>query len=176
MPEAVSRVEATAALWDRYKKRGPLQLPHELAINRIVRAVGIAGGKRYEPPILELIVAHPYAGFEFRRSGGALTYEATVAAHVGGATLWLAERRFPLSLSWVASIADDLVGHGAVLRLGELASIGYIDRRSQGEQSRRSLILHLDALKFLLDDARAKQALALFGVSAMALNGGDAKK
>jgi len=175
VPDAVLRVEATAARWDRYEARGPLQLPHELALNRVVRALNLTGGGRYDPPTFELIFGHPFAGFELRRADGAVLQQATAAAHVGGFTLWLADRKFPLSVTWVASAAQDVVGQGPVVRLGELGSVGYIDRKPPGAPSFRSFALQLDALAFLLDDERAKKVLSLVGLSAATLEGAARK-
>ncbi len=167
VPAAFARVEATAGRWTRYQDGGPLQLPHELLLNRLARPlVGGIGAGRYDPPRITLTAVHPFAGVELRRTGNAWANDQGAAVHLAGFTVWLGDWKTNVGASWIAAASGDgTVGQGALLRFGDLVNIGFIDRRVAGGPLQRSAIFQLDALKLIASDARAKQALAALGIS-----------
>lgn len=167
VPAAFARVEATARRWTRYQDGGPLQLPHELLLNRLLRpVVGKVGTERYDPPRITLTAVHPFAGVELRRTGGGWANDQGAAVHLAGFTVWLGDWKTNVGASWIAAASGDgTVGQGALVRLGDLANVGFIDRRIAGGPMQRSAIFQLDALKLIASDARAKRALAAIGIS-----------
>jgi hypothetical protein len=171
VPAAFARVEATGARWERYASAGPLQLPHELLLNRLARPItSLASMTKYDPPRIQFIAAHPFAGFELRRRGANLQQSQSAAAHLLGVTLWLGDWRTHVSATWIAAVSDDVLGQGAILRLDDVISAGFIDRRVSGSPVQRSLIIQVDALRLIADDAQAKRLLSLFGISGVVLH------
>jgi hypothetical protein len=167
VPAAFARVEATSRRWRRYQDQGPLQLPHELLLNRLARPVlGGLGSSRYDPPRVSLAVLHPFAGVELRRTGDAWVNRQSAAVQLAGASLWIGDWRTPVGASWIAAVgANGVVGLGALVRVGDFANIGYIDRPVPDGPRERSAIFQLDALRLFTSDARAKQLLAALGIS-----------
>jgi hypothetical protein len=167
VPAALARVEATAGRWTRYQNGGPLQLPHELLLNRLVRPViGSIGSGRYDPPRFTLTAAHPFAGVELRRTGEGWDNDQGAAVHLTGFTVWFGDWKTNVGASWIAAASGDgKIGQGALLRIGDLVSFGFIDRRRADGQMQRSAIFQLDALRLIASDARAKTRLAALGIS-----------
>jgi hypothetical protein len=166
VPAAFLRVRQTADRWTRYQEGGPLQLPHELLLNRLVRPVlGGRGASRYDPPRVSLAAVHPFAGVELRRADGGWKNRQGAAVHLAGVSVWLGDFRTNVGASWIAAAdGDGTVGQGGMLRVSDLVSIGFIDRRIDGVK-RRSSIFQLDALRLISSDANAKRALSAIGIS-----------
>ena len=164
VPAAFARVEATSRRWQRYQQGGPLQLPHELLLNRLARP--LVGGGPYDPPRVALAVLHPFAGLELRRSGGGWVQRQGAAVHLAGVTVWLGDWRTHVGASWIAAAdGDGVVGQGALVRLGDLVHVGFLDRPVAGGPRQRSALFQLDVLRLIASDARAKQGLAALGIS-----------
>jgi hypothetical protein len=160
IPDALVRIESLTRRWERYRANGPMQLPHELVLNRVKRAVvGARGSDRFNPPRLELVAVHPFAGVEFTRTDGRVRRTESMAVEVGGATLWLNDWRQHIGASWVLAYdAEGRLGRGAVARLGGYVTAGWLRRRDDSGTARSSLLLVVDALRLLRSDA-APQAL-----------------
>jgi hypothetical protein len=173
VPAALARVEAQTRRWERYQAKGPLQLPHELVVNRLLRGLkGSTSRTQFQPPRWDVVLAHPFAGVELRRAGDGVARTETVALEAGGVTLWFSDWKRYVGASYVMSstAAGDL-GHGALLKLGGLATAGVINRKDNAGKSGTVLLVQLDALRLLANDNNAKRVLGLFGISGEALYG-----
>lgn len=175
VPTALARVEAQTQRWERYRTKGPLQLPHELIVNRALRGLKDKGpSASFTPPRWDLVALHPFAGVELRRAGNGVARSETVALEAGGFTLWFNDWKRYLGASYVvSSTAAGEVGHGALLRLGGLATAGVVQRRDESGARSTMLLVQLDALRLLANDNNAKRVLGLLGVSGEALHGGQ---
>jgi hypothetical protein len=178
VPTALARVEAQTQRWERYRTRGPLQLPHELVVNRLLRHLKDRGpAAPFTPPRWDLVALHPFAGVELRRAGSGLARSETVALEAAGLTVWLADwKRFVGASYVVSSTATGDVGHGALLRLSGLATAGVVQRRDAAGMRSTLLLVQLDALRLLANDNNAKRALGLLGVSGEALYGREPRR
>jgi hypothetical protein len=167
IPEALVRIEALTRRWERYRANGPMQLPHELVLNRVKRAVLPARGRdRFNPPRLELVALHPFAGLELTRTDGRVRRTESMAVEVGGATLWLNDWRQHIGASWVLAYdADGRLGRGAVARLGGYVTAGWLRRRDDEGTARSSLLLVVDALRLLRSDAAPQSLRQVQGVA-----------
>jgi len=160
IPAALVRIEAQSRRWERYRANGPMQLPHELVLNRIKRGIFPASGSdRFNPPRLELVALHPFGGIEFSRTDEGITRTESMAVEVGGFTWWMNDWRQHLGASWVLAYdADGRIGRGPLLRVGGYVTGGWMRRRDANGVSRSSVLLVVDALRLLRPDA-APQAL-----------------
>lgn len=167
IPDALVRIESLTRRWERYRANGPMQLPHELVLNRVKRAVLPARGRdRFNPPRLELVALHPFAALEFARVDGRLRRTESMAVEVGGATLWLNDWRQHVGASWVLAYdAEGRLGRGAVARLGGYVTAGWLRRRDDAGTSRSSVLLMVDALRLLRSDAAPQSLRQLQGVA-----------
>jgi hypothetical protein len=170
VPAALARVEAQTRRWERYQTRGPLQLPHELVANRLIR--DISSRSQFHPPSVGVVVAHPFAGIELRRAGNGIARTETIALEVLGATWWFNDWKHFAGASWVvSSTSEGDLGHGALARVGGIATAGFVQRQDASGGTSRVLLVHLDALRLLASDNNARRVLALLGVSGEALYG-----
>jgi len=167
IPDALVRIESLTRRWERYRANGPMQLPHELVLNRVKRAVQPArGSDRFNPPRLELVALHPFAGLEFTRIDGRMGRTESMAVEVGGATIWLNDWRQHIGASWVLAYdAEGRLGRGAVARLGGYVTAGLLRRRDEGGTTRSSLLLVVDALRLLRSDAAPQSLRQVQGVA-----------
>jgi hypothetical protein len=155
IPGALARVEAQERRWERYRSIGPMQLPHEMVLNRIRRfVIKPHGSARFNPPRLDLVAAHPFAGIELVRTDGGLARSESVAAELGGATLWINDWKQHIGASWVMAYdPDGRIGRGPLVRLGGYVTAGMLSRKDAGGKSRKSLLINIDALRLLKPDA-----------------------
>jgi hypothetical protein len=168
IPGALARVEAQERRWERYRTQGPMQLPHEMLLNRIRRfAFPPRGASRFNPPRFDLVAVHPFAGIELVRTDNGVARSESIAAELGGATLWINEWKHHLGASWVLAYdADGRIGRGPLVRLGGYATAGLLTRRDAGGKNRTSLLINLDALRLLKPDAvpqAVRQAQSIAG-------------
>jgi hypothetical protein len=166
LPGALKTITNLHREWERYRWNGPLQLFHELALNRGLR--GIAGSKgdaRFHPPSFDLIALHPFAGIEVARNAGSIKHFESLAVEVAGGTLWFADWTQFLSGSFV--LAYDETGRrgmGPLVRLSNYATAGLVARTDVAGNSRTTLLLTVDALRVLNSDASAKASMQVRGI------------
>jgi len=160
IPGALINIEAQTRRWERYRTDGPMQLPHELVVNRLKRAVVPAtGSNRFNPPRWDLVAVHPFAAVEMTRVDGRFRRSESLAVELVGATLWINDWRQHIGGSFVMAYdADGRLGRGVVARAGGYATAGVLQRRAADGISRTSVLLVIDALRLLKPDA-ATQAL-----------------
>jgi hypothetical protein len=169
IPGALARVEAQERRWERYRTQGPMQLPHEMAINRLRRfAFPPRGPARFNPPVFDLVAFHPFAGIELVRTDNGVARSESIAAELGGATIWINDWRQHLGASWVLAYdPDGRIGRGPLVRLGGYVTAGVLARNDAGGKSRKSLLINIDALRLLKPDAvpqATRQAQSIAGV------------
>jgi hypothetical protein len=168
IPGALVRVEAQERRWERYRTQGPMQLPHEMLINRVRRlAFRPHGTSRFDPPRFDLVAVHPFAGIELVRTDNGVARSESIAAELGGATLWINDWKQHIGASWVLAYdPDGRIGRGPLVRFGGYATAGLLWRRDADGKSRKSLLISLDALRLLKPDAApqaARQAQSIAG-------------
>ena len=169
IPGALARVEAQERRWERYRTQGPMQLPHEMALNRLRRfAFPPRGPARFNPPVFDLVAFHPFAGVELVRTDNGVARSESIAAELGGATIWINDLQQHLGASWVLAYdPDGHIGRGPLVRLGGYATAGVLARKDAGGKSRKSLLITIDALRLLKPDAvpqATRQAQSIAGV------------
>ena len=147
---------------------GPMQLPHEMLLNRVRRmVVPPRGASRFNPPYLDLVAVHPFAGIELVRTEGGVARSESIAAELGGATLWFNDWKQHIGATWVLAYdADGRIGRGPLVRLGGYATAGVLSRKDAGGKSRKSLLINIDALRLLKPDAvpqAVRQAQSIAG-------------
>jgi len=172
IPGALARVEGQERRWERYRTQGPMQLPHEMVLNRIRRfAFPPRGAARFNPPRLDLVAVHPFAGIELVRTDNGVARSESVAAELGGATLWINDWKQHVGASWVMAYdADGRIGRGPLVRLGGYATAGVLSRKDAGGKSRKSLLINVDALRLLKPDAAPQAVRQLQSVAGEVLN------
>ena len=160
IPGALARIEAQERRWERYRTNGPMQLPHEMALNRVRRfVVPPRGSSRFNPPRFDLVAVHPFAGIELVRTDDAVATTPSVAAEIGGATFWINDWKQHIGASWVLAYdSDGRIGRGPLVRLGGYVTAGVLARTDAGGKSRKSLLINIDALRLLKPDV-APQAV-----------------
>lgn len=168
VPGALVRIEAQERRWERYRATGPLQLPHELLLNRVRRLVAPPRGPaRFSPPRLDLVAVHPFAGIELVRTDDGVARTESLAAEVGGFTLWINDWKQHIGASWVLAYdSDGRIGRGPLVRLGGYVTGGVLTRKDAGGKKRTSLLISLDALRLLESDAvpqAVRQAQSIAG-------------
>jgi hypothetical protein len=168
IPGALVRVEAQERRWERYRTQGPMQLPHEMLLNRVRRlAFRPHGTSRFDPPRFDLVAVHPFAGIELVRTDNGVARSESIAAELGGATLWINDWKQHIGASWVLAYdPDGRIGRGPLVRFGGYATAGLLWRRDADGKSRKSLLISLDALRLLKPDAApqaARQAQSIAG-------------
>ena len=168
IPGALARIEAQERRWERYRTQGPMQLPHEMMLNRVKRFVmKPRGSSRFNPPRLDLVAVHPFAGVELMRVDDGVAPSGSVAAELAGATLWINDWKQHIGASWVLAYdTDGRTGYGALVRLGGYVTAGLVSRDDADGKSRKSLLLNLDALRLLKPDAlpqAVRQAQSIAG-------------
>jgi len=168
IPGALVRIEAQERRWERYRTQGPMQLPHEMTLNRVKRfVVKPKGSSRFNPPHLDLVAVHPFAGIELMRAGEGIAYSGSVAAEIGGATLWINDWKQHIGATWVLAYdTDGRIGRGALVRLGGYVTAGLLSRKDAEGKSRKSLLINLDALRLLKPDVvpqAVRQAQSIAG-------------
>ena len=168
IPGALVRVEAQERRWERYRTQGPMQLPHEMALNRLRRLLfPPKGSSRFNPPRFDLVAAHPFAGIELVRTDNGVARSESIAAELGGATLWINDWKQHVGATWVyAYDSDGRIGRGPLFRLGGYATAGVLSRKDAGGKSRKSLVINVDALRLLKPDAvpqAVRQAQSIAG-------------
>jgi hypothetical protein len=151
VPLGMARINALGRSWERYRFHGPNQLIHELVVNRLLRRVLSPGGDaRFEPPRLDLVVLHPFAGVELSRVDGSIRENESLAIETGGVTIWFGQWKHFVGASWILAYdADGRIGRGPLLRLSTLATAGVLSRKDAGGTQRRSLLLTVDLLRVL---------------------------
>jgi len=168
IPGALARIEAQERRWERYRTQGPMQLPHEMVLNRFKRfVVKPKGSSRFNPPHLDLVAIHPFAGVELMRADDGVAYSGSVAAELAGATWWINDWKQHIGASWVLAYdTDGRTGYGALVRLGGYVTAGVVNRDDAEGKSRTSLLINLDALRLLKPDAvpqAVRQAQSIAG-------------
>jgi hypothetical protein len=155
IPGALARVEAQERRWERYRTQGPMQLPHEMALNRLRRfAFPPHGSARFNPPVFDLVAFHPFAGIELVRTDNGVARTESIAAELGGATLWINDWQQHVGASWVLAYdPDGRIGRGPLVRLGGYVTAGVLARKDAGGKTRKSLLINIDALRLLKPDA-----------------------
>lgn len=166
LPGALTTITNLQREWERYRWNGPLQLFHELALNRGLRAiVRPKGDARFHPPSFDLIALHPFAGIEVARNGGSIKHIQSLAVEMAGGTLWFADWTQFLSASFV--LAYDETGRrgmGPLVRVSKYATAGLVVRDDAAGKSRATLLLTVDALRVLNSDASAKASMQVRGI------------
>ena len=172
IPGALARIEAQERRWERYRTQGPMQLPHEMLLNRAKRlVVRPKGSARFNPPRLDFVAAHPFAGVELVRIDGAINPEGSVAMELGGATLWVNDWKQHVGVTWVIAYdLDGRIGRGPLVRLGGYVTAGLLSRKDAGGKSRKSLLLNVDALRLLKPDAVAQAMRQAQGIAGEVLD------
>lgn len=168
IPGALVRIEAQERRWERYRTNGPMQLPHEMVLNRVRRWVlPPRGSSRFNPPRLDLVAVHPFAGIELVRTDGGVARSESVAAELGGFTYWINDWKQHLGATWVLAYdADGRIGRGPLVRLGGYATGGVLTRKDAGGKKRTSLLITIDALRLLKPDVvpqATRQAQSIAG-------------
>jgi hypothetical protein len=161
LPGALATITNLHREWERYRWNGPLQLFHELALNRGLRAVvGPKGDARFNPPSFDLIALHPFAGIEVARNGGSIRHVESLAIEMGGGTIWFADWTQFVSASFVLAYDDaGRRGIGPLVRVSKYATAGFVVRDDVAGKSRTTLLLTVDALRVLNSDASAKASM-----------------
>jgi hypothetical protein len=168
IPGALARVEAQERRWERYRTQGPMQLPHEMTLNRLRRLLfPPRGSARFNPPRFDVVAVHPFAGIELVRTDNGVARSESVAAELGGATLWINDWKQHIGASWVLAYdSDGRIGRGPLFRLGGYATAGVLSRKDASGKSRKSLLIDIDALRLLKPDAvpqAVRQAQSIAG-------------
>jgi hypothetical protein len=168
IPGALARVEAQERRWERYRTQGPMQLPHEMTLNRLRRFVFPPhGAARFNPPVFDLVAFHPFAGIELVRTDNGVARSESIAAELGGATVWINDWQQHIGASWVLAYdPDGRIGRGPLVRLGGYVTAGVLARKDAGGKSRKSLLINIDALRLLKPDAvpqSVRQAQSIAG-------------
>lgn len=173
IPAARARISALAAQWERYREDGPMQLPHELGLNRLWRGrFGGSSDARYAPPRVDLIVLHPFAGIELTRGEGSLGRTESLAIETGGFTLWFDDWRRHLGVSWVlAWDRDGRIGRGPLVHVSGYVAAGALWRRDGLGKRRGSLVVSIDALRVLNPDDVAQAHRQARGIAGKLLSG-----
>lgn len=174
IPAARARIAALATQWERYRQDGPLQLPHELVLNRLWRGrFGGSSDARYAPPRVDLIALHPFAGIELTRRDGSLSRTESLALETGGFTLWFNDFRQHLGVSWVlAWDTDGQIGRGPLVHVSGYLAAGALWRRDALGKRRGSLVVSIDALRLLNPDDVAQAHRQARGIAGKLLSGG----
>ena len=168
IPGALARVEAQERRWERYRTNGPMQLPHEMLLNRSLRLVNPPrGSSRFNPPRFDFVVVHPFAGVELVRTDDGVAPGHSFAAELGGGTLWIRDWKQHIGASWVIAYDQSgRIGRGPLVRLGGYATAGVLNRKDAGGKSRTSLLINIDALRLLKPDVgpqAVRQAQSIAG-------------
>jgi hypothetical protein len=113
------------------------------------------------------VAAHPFAGLELVRTDGGVKRSESIAAELGGATLWIRDWKQHIGASWVMAYdSDGRIGRGPLVRLGGYVTAGMLSRKDTGGKSRKSLLINIDALRLLKPDAvpqAVRQAQSIAG-------------
>ena len=161
-PLALARITTLSAEWERYRWSGPLQLPHELFLNRAVRGFHSAGA---EPPAFDLVLIHPFAAVEVTKGGNGVSVESLAVETVGG-TLWFHQWKDYVGGSLVvASDANGRLGYGPLVRASKYVTGGVVWRKGADGVTRTSFLLTVDALRFFESDGAAKGAMQLQAIA-----------
>ena len=172
-PLALARITKLSAEWERYRWSGPLQLPHELLLNRALRGFHAAG---FEPPTFDLVVIHPFAAVELTKGGNGVKNVESLAAEIAGGTLWLHEWKDYVGGSLVvASDANGRLGYGPLVRASKYATGGVVWRKGADGVTRTTLLLTVDALRLFESDGAAKGAMQLHALTGALLNRGEGR-
>jgi hypothetical protein len=139
-----------------------------MLLNRVKRlVVRPKGSSRFNPPHLDLVAAHPFAGIELVRTDGGVKRGESIAAELGGATLWINDWKQHVGATWVLAYdSDGRIGRGPLVRLGGYVTAGVLSRKDAGGKSRKSLLINIDALRLLKPDAvpqAVRQAQSIAG-------------
>lgn len=155
VPGALARIEAQERRWERYRTNGPMQLPHELLLNRVRRLVAPPrGSARFNPPRVDVVAVHPFAGLELVRTDGGVARTESLATELGGLTFWVNDWRQLVGASWVIAYdSDGRIGRGPLVRLGGYVTGGVLTRKDASGKHRTSLLINVDALRLLKPDA-----------------------
>ena len=172
IPGALARVEAQERRWERYRTQGPMQLPHEMTLNRLRRLLfPPRGSARFNPPRFDVVAVHPFAGIELVRTDNGVARSESVAAELGGATLWINDWKQHIGASWVLAYdSDGRIGRGPLFRLGGYATAGVLSRKDASGKSRKSLLIDIDALRLLKSDAVPQAVRQAQGIAGELLN------
>jgi hypothetical protein len=175
IPAALARVTALATEWERYRADGPVQLPHELVVNSVLRTFAWASGDaRFHPPRADLVLLHPFAGFEIARRDRGLEKHETFAVEVTGLTVWLRDWKQHVGASWVLAYdPQGRVGHGPLVRFSGYVTTGMIWREDASGIRRRTLLVTADVLKLLHLDAAALAGQQAKGVAGRIMAGAN---
>lgn len=173
VPGALAHITDLAREWERYRTKGPMQLPHELLANRVLRwIVPVRGDARFHPPRVDLVLAHPFAGVEVARREGGVEPRESLATEVGGLTLWMADWTRLVGVSWVLAYdRDGRIGRGPLVRLGGYATGGVLWRRDATGERRASALATVDVLRLLRPDAAAQAERQVRGIAGDLLAG-----
>src|SRR5690606_8278146 len=141
-PVGNATIDRLAREWQSYRENGPVQLPHELVINRALRALFVKSREqRYHPSRFALVVLHPLPGFEVARCGADTRGgHDSEAVERGGFPLWAGGGPRHYGASWMVSYdPDGRVGWGPLVRVTGYFTAGLVFRRDSSGVRRRSL-------------------------------------
>jgi len=154
VPGALARITALARAWEGYRFNGPSQLLHELVASSTLHALFPATGRRnFEPPRVDLVLIHPFAGVELARRDSTIRESESLAIELGGVTAWFGQWTHYVGVSWVIAYdGSGSIGRGPLLHASRFATAGVLFRKDDVGVRRKSLLLTVDLLKFLRSD------------------------
>ncbi|HEX7122420.1 MAG TPA: hypothetical protein VF178_08635 [Gemmatimonadaceae bacterium] len=178
-PIGNATIDRLAREWQSYRENSPVQLPHELILNRALRALFVKSREqRYHPSRFDLVALHPFAGFEVARRGdGTLDKHESYAVELGGITLWGSGWRRHYGASWMVTYdPDGRVGWGPLVRVSGYFTTGLVYRRDSSGVRRKSLLVTVDLLRFLRLDAAEMALRQAKGVANALVDGAASRR
>jgi hypothetical protein len=178
-PIGTATIDRLAREWQSYRENGPVQLPHELVLNRALRALFVRSrAQRYHPSRFDLVALHPFAGFEVaRRGAGTMDKHESYAVEMGGFTLWTSGWTKHLGASWIAAYdPDGRVGQGPLVRVSGYFTAGLVFRKDSSGTQRKSLLVTMDLLKFLHLDAGEMALRQAKGMATALIDGSSSRR
>jgi hypothetical protein len=178
-PIGSATIDRLAREWQSYRENGPVQLPHELVLNRALRALFVRSKEqRYHPSRFDLVVLHPFAAFEVARRGrGTLEKHESYAVEMGGFTFWASGWTKHYGASWMVSYdPDGRIGQGPLVRVSGYFTTGLVFRRDSSGVQQKSLLVTMDLLKFLHLDAAEMALRQAKGVANALVDGSPSRR
>jgi len=178
-PIGNAMIDRLAREWQSYREDGPVQLPHEMLVNRGLRALFVRKKEqRYHPSRFDLVLVHPFAGFEVaRRGNGEFDKHEAYAAELGGFTLWTSGWTKHFGASWLLAYdPDGRVGQGPLVRVSGYFTAGLVFRNDSSGVRRKSLLVTMDLLRFLRLDTADMALRQARGVAEALVDGSPSKR